>query len=287
MREGKLAGLPFRCPRCAGERLSLGSSALRCAGCDAEYPRRGEQIRFDLDSGPLAEEKLDRVKSRLKRFPRTYRFLQWLIGPLYFDGTEHRFIRRHVRGRSGVRINLGSGTIDLDPALINIDAAPYPNVDLVADIANLPLQDESCDLVINISVLEHVPDPAPVLREIRRVLKPGGLIYTDVPFVVGYHASPGDYSRWTDEGVLRLHAGFETLRLVNNGGPTSALLWILQEWIAVVLSCGSRRLHTWIYLAVMLLTFPLKFLDVALKHLPTARNISSCFIYVGRKPAAG
>jgi len=167
--------------------------------------------------------------------------------------------------------------------VINVDATPYDAVDLVCDAAELPLDDASVDVVLNVSVLEHVPDPARILAEIRRVLRPGGRVYTDVPFVVGYHASPGDFTRWTHEGVLRLHAGFEPELLVPNGGPTSALLWVFQEWLAVTLSFGSQRLHTAVYLVTMLLTFPLKFLDVALKHLPQARNVSSCFIYVGRK----
>ena len=69
-----------------------------------------------------------------------------------------------------------------------------------------------------------------------------------------------------------------------NGGPTSALLWIFQEWLAVLLSFGSRRLHTLVYLVAMVLTFPLKFLDLFLKPIPLARNVASCFILVGRKP---
>ena len=86
------------------------------------------------------------------------------------------------------------------------------------------------------------------------------------------------------EGVLWLHRRFETSRMVLNGGPTSALLWIFQEWLAIVFSFGSRRLHTLLYVAAMLLTFPFKFLDVLVKRQPLARHASSCFIYIGRKP---
>jgi SAM-dependent methyltransferase len=184
-----------------------------------------------------------------------------------------------------VFLNVGSGNTMLDPRLINLDSTGYEGVDFVCDAADLPIEDGSVDVVLNVSLLEHVPDPARVLGEIRRVLRPGGIVYTDVPFLVGYHASPGDYTRWTHEGVLALHRDFDTVALVLNGGPTSALLWVLQEWIALTLSFGSRRLHTAVYVAAMLVTFPLKFLDVALKRLPHARHISSCFIYIGRKPA--
>jgi len=233
-----------------------------------------------------AEDPLDRVKYRFKRYRRLYAFLVWLISPLYFDSTRRRFLASDVAGREGTYLNLGSGNTDLLPEIVNVDVAAYEAVDIVCDIRRLPFPDGSVDGVLSISVLEHVPDPEAVLAEIHRVLRPGGFVYTDVPFVVGYHASPGDFRRWTHEGVALLHRGFETTRIVLNGGPTSALLWVFQEWLAVALSFGSRRLHTVIYVLAMLITFPIKFLDFFLNRNPLSRHVSSCFIYVGRKPAA-
>jgi len=280
----RLRALALRCPACRSHDLACSAHAIECASCGTRYDRRGDQLRF-VDSAERAGDPLDRLKRPLKRFRRIYAALVALVSPLYFDGTRRRFLARHVRGRPGLFLNVGAGNTIVDPRVINLDATAYDGVDVVCDAADLPIADASVDVVLNVSVLEHVPDPARVLGEIRRVLRPGGRVYTDVPFVVGYHASPGDYTRWTHEGVLALHREFVTESLVLNGGPTSALLWVLQEWIAVTLSFGSRRLHTAVYLAAMLATFPLKFLDAGLKHLPHARHISSCFIYVGRKPA--
>ena len=50
------------------------------------------------------------------------------------------------------------------------------SVDLV-DAARLPFADGSFDGAFVCWVLEHMPDPVPVLREIRRVLRPGGTIF--------------------------------------------------------------------------------------------------------------
>lgn len=225
-----------------------------------------------------------RLKSSLKRYPGLYGALQRIVSPIYHDGTHRRFLREHVSGRrDAVCLNLGSGNLRLHDDLVNIDAEPYDQVDVVSDVAVLPFPDATADVVLSVSLLEHVPQPERVLDEIRRVLKPGGLILTDIPFVCGYHAAPGDFRRWTHEGVLRLHEGFEPLRLVNKGGPTSALLWVAQEWLATALSFGSRRLHSAIYLVAMAVTFPLKYLDALLNLSPTSRNVSSCFVYIGRK----
>lgn len=45
---------------------------------------------------------------------------------------------------------------------------------------HLPLDDGSADLVSMIRVMHHIPDPGPTLREIARVLKPGGRALIEV-----------------------------------------------------------------------------------------------------------
>lgn len=49
-----------------------------------------------------------------------------------------------------------------------------------ADARSLPLPASSVDLVLSGGLLEHFPDPEPVLHEMVRVLKPGGIFYADV-----------------------------------------------------------------------------------------------------------
>ncbi len=45
-----------------------------------------------------------------------------------------------------------------------------------ASAYELPFHDDSLDLVIVVAVLQEVPDPSRALREIRRILKPGGIV---------------------------------------------------------------------------------------------------------------
>lgn len=66
-------------------------------------------------------------------------------------------------------------------------------IDIVSDITSIPKNDDSCDAVMCIEVLEHVPDPVSALKEMSRLLKPGGHIIVTAPFCSLTHFSPYYY----------------------------------------------------------------------------------------------
>lgn len=83
------------------------------------------------------------------------------------------------------------------------------------DGAALPFADASFDVVLCAEVLEHVPSPAEVVREARRVLAPRGQLVVSVPSAwpeavawalsLEYHAVPGGHVRiWSLRGITRL-----------------------------------------------------------------------------------
>lgn len=56
-----------------------------------------------------------------------------------------------------------------------------PGHDVQADIQRLPLPDAFADVIVCNHVLEHVGDDRRAIRELRRVLKPGGVLLTQHP----------------------------------------------------------------------------------------------------------
>jgi len=57
-----------------------------------------------------------------------------------------------------------------------------PNVDIIqADVYDMPHADRSFDLIFLLEVLEHTPDPELALRNIRRLVAPGGWLIVGVP----------------------------------------------------------------------------------------------------------
>ena len=230
-----------------------------------------------------ASDELDFVKHYFKKYKTLYRFLKYTVSPIYFDNFMRRFIKNHIDNTEGCFLNLGGGSLSIHQEVINVDISDYEEVGIVCNIEDLPIEDNTVDIIFNLSVLEHLAYPENVIKEIFRVLKPGGLVYSDVPFIVGFHASPHDYGRWTEAGLRALYKDFEVLELKIAGGPTSALLWIFQEWFAMLLSCGCKSLYKIIYILLMILTFPIKYLDIIFRYHPAAKNISASFALVGRK----
>lgn len=55
---------------------------------------------------------------------------------------------------------------------------------LIADGFHIPFKPDSFDLVWNAGVLEHFTDPQPMLKEMIRVCKPGGMVFIIVPYVL-------------------------------------------------------------------------------------------------------
>ena len=85
-----------------------------------------------------------------------------------------------------------------------VDMIPGPGVDIVGDAARTGLADGSAAMVLALWMLEHARKPHRVIREARRLLIPDGILVVAVPFIFQIHAFPGDYWRWTPDGVREL-----------------------------------------------------------------------------------
>ena len=69
------------------------------------------------------------------------------------------------------------------------------------DAQQLPFANDTVDHVLLLDVLEHLPGPDRCLAEIFRVLKPGGTLTIQVPFMYPIHDAPLDFHRWTKFGL--------------------------------------------------------------------------------------
>lgn len=99
-----------------------------------------------------------------------------------------------------------------------LDISPFPDVDIIADIQNMPhVESEKFDTIICTQVLEHVPNPFDAIDEIYRVLRPGGVLLITVPFLNNYHMEPNDYWRFTEYGLKNLLKKFTSVAVSSHG----------------------------------------------------------------------
>jgi SAM-dependent methyltransferase len=225
-----------------------------------------------------------RFKMILKKVPKISMFVGHLIGPILADFKIEvsRTIREFQLTSNPKIVNLGSGTSDYGKDVINVDFIRYKNVDLVLDICNLPFENDQFDLVVLTEVLEHIENPTTVIKEAHRILKRGGSVLITSPFMIGFHASPNDFQRFTIPGLKYLLKSFTILK-IKSYGPTGSLMWIFQEWLALWLSFGSKKLHMIWLLFFMIITSPIKLLDVVLNHNPLSSNIASTYFILAKK----
>jgi len=93
--------------------------------------------------------------------------------------------------------------------------------DCYADARQLPIASSSVDAVLLIDVLEHINDPGSVFSESSRVLKKGGCLVMQVPFLYPLHDEPRDYFRFTEHGfrMLAKQMNFKIQKFTATGHP--------------------------------------------------------------------
>jgi SAM-dependent methyltransferase len=169
-------------------------------------------------------------------------------------GELARFLRQHYARRPGeALLDVGAGVKPYAPLYepyfarcVSVDVAHSPHdvstVDALASADDLPFDDATFDCVLCTEVLEHCSEPAAVLAEIQRVLRPGGQLFLTTPFMVALHEMPHDYYRYTPSGLRHLaqSAGLAVTSVRSRGDYVAMLLLILAMPAAKAWHLASR-----------------------------------------------
>ncbi|HTR39157.1 MAG TPA: methyltransferase domain-containing protein [Bryobacteraceae bacterium] len=163
---------------------------------------------------------------------------------------------------------------------VNIDLFPIPGVDVAADAEQLPFPSGLFECIECDAVLEHVRHPDLVMRELSRVLAPGGHLHLVTPFCHPFHEYPRDYRRFTLDGLKDL-AGDE-MDVVAEGwrtGPTATMLVFVLEYVKLWLPWRAWRGLVHIVLGWLL--FPFRYVDLLLLKSPQAGIMSNhCYLWL-------
>lgn len=165
--------------------------------------------------------------------------------------------------------------------IVESDVAFGPRTALIADSHCLPFKDNIFDGVVCQAVLEHVFSPNQCAKEIERVLKVGGIVYAETPFMQQVHGGDYDFTRFTLKGHRNLFLGFSELAAGITGGPAMAFAW---SWVYLLqsFSIGTRS-RLVLKLIGVLTSFPLKYLDFIIVKNKPSYDAASGFFFLGKK----
>lgn len=139
----------------------------------------------------------------------------------------------------GVVLDLGAGSgnsfkkfLPFDAELIVTDLQEGEGIKVVDLNKSLPFEDNSIDVATLFFALYILEDSAQTLREIKRVLKPGGKLYIATPLIAPEIPEPHDYCRLTYEGLERLFmsVGYSKYTIERSGGRATSAAIILHPF---------------------------------------------------------
>jgi SAM-dependent methyltransferase len=291
----------FCCPLCGGERAAVALvlrdvlvrstdapyPLARCSGCGLLrlHPPPDDATlaaAYPADYAPFQRRGVSgRVKSGLER--RTVRKLRRYLGPpnaVLDVGCSTGALLAAVRAAGNPRVT----GVEPDPAAARVALARRLDV-RVGDLEAAGFSDEHFDTVVMSHALEHVRDPLATLREVGRVLRPGGALLLWLPNAaslearllrarwIGYdaprHLTTFDLTTLTD--ALR-RAGF-TIADVRHEAIGLEWAWAIRLWARTHWPRADRRLAQ-LHPLVTLACTPLAVVSAISRHSGRVRVIA-------------
>ncbi len=223
------------------------------------------------------------IREMLKKHPKFYYFIADVFGPMMWTGYgPKKFLKKYCSDKNNI-LNFGSGPRILGKGVINIDSQKYKDIDLLADIQNIPMAGNTANGIICDTVIEHVKEPAKVIKEMHRLLKSGSYAYITAPFLYPFHSSPDDFTRWTKAGFEKELSDFTIIKSGVRAGAFSALNVYACYLFALIFSFNSKKLFWFLVNLSIFIFFPIKLFDLIFARLPMSENMASIMYYIVQK----
>ncbi|HEX6287610.1 MAG TPA: methyltransferase domain-containing protein [Herpetosiphonaceae bacterium] len=287
----------LRCPVCRAA-LDLVGSQLRCTNteCDGSFPIvHGVPVLINEAASVFSTQ--DFINLRPTYFKQDgpvvqtiRRFIPKISANIKGARNFQQFARLLLERADAPKVLIiGGGILGqgaehlLDPRieLVESDVALGPRTAMIADAHDIPFEDETFDGVIAQAVLEHVVDPHRCVEEIHRVLKHGGYVYAETPFIQQVHGRRYDFTRFTHLGHRRLFRNFEEVDGGATCGPGMALAWTYQYFLLSFTTWKPARAALRAF--ARLTSFYLKYFDYYLIDKAGTLDAASGYYFIGRK----
>lgn len=216
----------------------------------------------------------------------------WLLGwtdPLH---VARRLLRQAVQERAhyaqGWLLDVGCGgqpyrdVFNHVERYVGLDLPPNGWADVHGDGIALPFRNAVFDTVLCSEVLEHVPEPAKLMAEAARALKPGGLLLLTTPQTWGLHADPHDFYRYTKYGLRYLaeKTALEVIEVTPTCGLWATLAQRVSDTVIYTYAVGRSR---WVVELLSLVLAPMLIIGYGLDGLFGKRGDTLDNVMVARK----
>lgn len=278
------------CPR-TRQPLHLDGDRLESFTGESSYPLVGDvpvlladterSARYlALQGGSMVAEYTGTPRRRLRE---AWEGLVGRVGDMRSPASEEAFQSLFSGLETGALcISVGGGPTRVHPALVNVNIGLFPNVDIVADAYELPYADGVVATVHCEAVLEHLEFPETAVREMYRVLRPGGRLFAATPFLQAFHGYPDHYQNFTLTGHVRLfeRAGFSILSAGTCVGPTFAIRDLVANYLRKSLQGYPGKLATALW---SVMTLPSLYLDRLINGRSRSEDVASTTYVHGSK----
>jgi SAM-dependent methyltransferase len=288
-----------RCPGCLNE-LELNEFKLECKNpeCKSAYP-----IVNDVPILIYEKESIFRIQDFIDHKDTTFKHDQGKLHAIARKFTPS--ISNNIKAKQNYK-KLDSELASLSPNpnvlviggsiigvgmddilqessinLIESDISFGPRTQIVFDAHNIPFPNNFFDGVIIQAVLEHVVDPFKCVAEVHRVLKSGGLVYAETPFMQQVHMGKYDFHRFSHLGHRRLFSHFSEIESGAICGPGMALAWAYSHFIFSFFS--SKKMRKFLIPFTSFTSFFWKYFDYILIDKPGTLDAASGYFFLGSK----
>ncbi|AMV36149.1 class I SAM-dependent methyltransferase [Planctomyces sp. SH-PL62] len=192
--------------------------------------------------------------------------------------TTRKFLDRYglLNGESRI-LNAGSSSVRHGSKCVNVDIQRKHDVDVVCDIQSLPVPPAQFDAIVCSAVLQYCQAPERVAGEFHRVLKPGGYVFLDTPWVQPYCPDTPDRFRYSEVALRTIFKHFEIVEIGPSIRPGSAFA-MLGVHIAGSMT-HNRYINFLLRKAAFVVLFPFRWIRTA-----DESKTAGAFYMICRKP---
>jgi predicted SAM-dependent methyltransferase len=183
---------------------------------------------------------LKSLKTKTTSFPLTFGRRHFSIDEYQSESANHEFpafANEVISNPNKLYLDLGCGLRNrVHQNCLYLEVYPSLAADVIVEPTCVyPIESASLDGVGCFAVLEHTKQPWLVVQEIHRMIKPGGKVWIDWPFLQPVHGYPSHYFNATREGLESIFtdAGFKvnTSETGDHEGPDHTISWILGHFV--------------------------------------------------------